>query len=188
MQKLDYVKVILIVILAVSSLALLLLPQTSSGIGLTFLNEEPKESSVLQPVVYIAGAINKPGVYTVDAQQRLAEVVTMAGGFSENVDKSFVNQELNLAEVVKDGEHYFVPALQADQAKVDESDKTVSGLALLDLNSATVNELQELPGIGVATAENIVQARPFTEVSDLLDVSGIGEAKLKQLEELVTVE
>ena len=118
----------------------------------------------------IAGAVRTPGVYTLPWGSRMEALIGAAGGFSASAEKTLVN----LAAPLDTGDAVFVPSAQTEQ-----------GEPRVSINSATLAELDTLPGVGPATAQKIVAARPFNEVDDLLNVSGIGPATLEKLRPLV---
>ncbi|HEX3033433.1 MAG TPA: helix-hairpin-helix domain-containing protein [Bacillota bacterium] len=163
-----------------------------------------------QIAVYIVGAVNKPGVYYLPEGSRLHQLVEMAGAKGEAA-LSWVN----LAQVLADGEQWVIPTLKEVQAAgngsgsapgggrsswADAADHSVSGAAsappasaggLININTATPEQLQQLPGIGPAYAERILEYRetngPFKSIQDLTKVSGIGAKRLAQLEGRVTI-
>ncbi len=118
----------------------------------------------------IAGAVRTPGVYTLPWGSRMDTLIEAAGGFTASAEKTLVN----LAAPLDTGDTIFVPTVQTEQ-----------GETRVSINSATIAELDTLPGVGPATAQKIVAARPFNEVDDLLNVSGIGPATLQKLRPLV---
>ena len=142
-------------------------------------------------VVYVAGAVAVPGVYTLDNPARVTDAVTAAGGVVVGADLDVVN----LAATVHDGERVYVPkvggtvppVVGADVAVVDNT----TPIGPVNVNSATAEELDVLPGVGPTTAAAIVTHRqqhgPFQTVEQLADVRGIGPAKLDALRGLVTV-
>lgn len=137
-------------------------------------------------VVHAAGAVVHPGVYRVQAGARVVDVIDAAGGPAPDAD---VNR-LNLAALVADGSQVYVPRVgEAAPAPVGGAATAPSGP--LDLNTATLEQLDALPGVGPATAKAIITERErrggFRAVDDLLDVRGIGPAKLDALRDLVTV-
>ena len=146
-------------------------------------------------VVHVVGAVAAPGVQRLPAGARVVDAVTAAGGAAADADLTRVN----LAAVLVDGQQVVIlrpgelpppgvgPVTGGGAGAVDPA----SGETLVNLNTASPTELEELPGVGPATAEAIVSHRdqqgPFASVDDLLDVRGIGEAKLEQLRAHATV-
>jgi competence protein ComEA len=141
-------------------------------------------------VVYVAGAVAAPGVYTLDAAARVTDAVAAAGGAALDADLGVVN----LAALVVDGERIYVPKVGETVPAVIGSagavDDTTSA-GPVNVNSATADQLDVLPGVGPTTAAAIVAHReqhgPFQTVEQLGDVRGIGPVKLDALRGLVTV-
>ncbi|WIY02071.1 ComEA family DNA-binding protein [Amycolatopsis mongoliensis] len=133
-------------------------------------------------VVSVIGRVRSPGLVTVVQGARVADVLRAAGGADPGADLS----ALNLARRVTDGEQLAVgiPAPAAAAAGAAAG-------AEVDLNSASTDQLDTLPGVGEVTAQRIVQWRTehggFTKVEQLRDVPGIGESKFEKLREQVTV-
>jgi len=146
-------------------------------------------------VVHVAGAVASPGVVTVRAGGRVADAVAAAGGLRPDADANRVN----LAAPLEDGSRVYVPVVGEERepevlaAEPPPGREGEPGAATgpVDVNRATAEELQRLPGIGPATAAAIVAHReangPFRSVDQLDDVRGIGPAKLEQLRSLVVV-
>ena len=161
--------------------------------------------------VQVSGAVLEPGIYDVPASCRVEEAIAAAGGLTENAD----SERVNLVRKVRDGMQIRVPVQKAArtsrtqrknaQAKsgLGESttkkssstragtEKNNSAVQIVRINSAGVSELQQLPGIGPALAQRIVETRNsgrFTSVEDLLRVPGIGKAKLAKLRDYVEVD
>lgn len=143
-------------------------------------------------VVHVAGAVARPGVYELAAGARVVDAVEAAGGLTSGADGT----RLNLAAPLSDGERVYVPAVGEvpPPAVGPAGSGGGSGAASagpVDLNRADEAALDALPGVGPATAAAIVEHRSrigrFTSVDQLLDVRGIGEAKLEALRDLVTV-
>jgi competence protein ComEA len=140
-------------------------------------------------VAHAAGAVVHPGVYELRAGARVTDLIDAAGGPTAEADVD----RLNLAALVTDGERVYVPrlgeAVPALDAGASGGDDAAAGP--LDLNTATLDQLDELPGIGPATAKAIIDEREtrggIRSVDDLLDVRGIGPAKLDAIRDLVTV-
>lgn len=137
-------------------------------------------------VVHVAGAVVAPGVYELEPGTRVIDAVTAAGGVTPDADLDRVN----LAAPVVDGARIYIPRIGEAVVEAVGSGGTTSA-GPVDLNTASADELDALPGIGPATAAAIIEHRdrhgPFRSVEDLLDVPGIGEAKLAALRDLVAV-
>ncbi len=134
--------------------------------------------------VYVTGAVVMPGVYSLRKGARLHELVEAARGARSDADLGAIN----LAARVQDEDHWHIPARgEVQEARSTASQASPSGR--IDLNSATVEQLRSLPNIGEVRAQAIVAFRdtrgPFTEVDDLLLVSGIGPETVAALRDLV---
>jgi competence protein ComEA len=133
-------------------------------------------------VVHVVGAVRRPGLFRLVEGSRVADAVARAGGPTPKAELSAVN----LAAPLADGQQVAVPVRGAAAAGGAGS----AAGTKVSLGAATVEQLDELPGIGPVTAEKIVDWRaahgPFRSVEDLDDVPGIGPARIEQLRELVT--
>jgi competence protein ComEA len=141
-------------------------------------------------VVYVAGAVARPGVYPVGGGARVADAVGAAGGTTPDADLD----PLNLAARLSDGDRVFVPRKGQTPPPVlgpgPAGDGSTSS-GPVNLNTATAEQLDALSGVGPATAHAIITWRQqhgrFRSVQDLLQVRGIGPAKLEALRDQVTV-
>jgi competence protein ComEA len=158
----------------------------------------PGSTTLVALVVHAAGAVQQPGVHRVPNGARVADVLAAAGGPSPDADVD----RLNLAAVVSDGQRLYVPRVgesappvavgpEGSAAATGAGGATGGPAVPLDLNQATETELDVLPGVGPSTAAAIVAHReangPFRRVDDLLEVRGIGPAKLEALRDLVRI-
>lgn len=161
--------------------------------------------------VQVSGAVLEPGIYDLPASCRVEEAISAAGGLTENAD----SERVNLVRKVRDGMQIRVPVKKAGRtsrtqrksaqaksglgesaSKKYGSAKAGSGrnnsmMQNVRINSASARELQQLPGIGPALAQRIVDIRSrgrFASVEDLLRVPGIGKAKLAKLRDYVEVD
>lgn len=145
----------------------------------------------VQPVVAAAGAVVSPGLYRLAVGARVADVLNAAGGPTPDADVD----QLNLAMKVSDGDRVYVPRKgEAPPPVVGVGGGATAGAASdapVNLNTATVEQLDALPGVGPATAQAIIDYRKqhgrFRSVQDLLEVEGIGPAKLEKLRPRVKV-
>jgi competence protein ComEA len=156
---------------------------------------EQSEGPTSRALVHAAGAVMRPGVYQVDSGARVADVVEAAGGPATDADL----QQLNLAAKIADAERVYVPRrgeVPPTPVGAGTGDAAAGGpggpaAAPVNLNTATADQLEALPGVGPATAQAILDYRKehgrFKNVDELLDVRGIGEAKLAALRPKVRV-
>lgn len=135
--------------------------------------------------VYVCGSVNSPGVYECSDDLLIYEVIEMAGGFSEDADRTYIN----LADSVKDGQKLYVPklgeVLPQEQAGGIEAAK-------ININTATSQQLMTLPGIGESRAKDIIDYRQkngkFKSISDIKKISGIKDAAFDKIKDLICVE
>ncbi|MEO8468069.1 MAG: ComEA family DNA-binding protein [Chloroflexota bacterium] len=150
-------------------------------------------------VIDVAGAVVDPGLYRLPTDARVADAIAIAGGYGPRVDARRVAQELNLAALLTDGQHLLVPSrddvLPVDGGSGSSGASSDAGGGqstggLIDLNRATVAELDALPGIGPVTAAKIISSREterFVKVDDLRDRKLVGQKTFDGLRDLVTV-
>lgn len=135
--------------------------------------------------VHVVGAVRRPGLFRLTDGTRVADAVARAGGPTRRADLSAVN----LAAPLVDGQQVIVPRRGPGGTQAALAGAAATG-AKVSLANATVEQLDELPGIGPVTAQKIVDWRtthgPFRSVDDLDDVPGIGPARIEQLRDLVT--
>jgi competence protein ComEA len=148
----------------------------------------PRPTSTPAPWrVYVTGAVLHPGVVQLSANARVEDAVQAAGGCSSEADL----ERINLAAQLYDGEHLRVPAVGDELPAVVLDDKPSGTSQRIDINTATAEELDTLPGVGEVTAAKIIEYRqqhgPFQTVEAIMDVPGIGEAKFDAMRELITV-
>lgn len=164
------------------------LPALDSGMALGAQSTPPTQTPTpTLVVVHVAGAVRSPGLIQTTAAARVADAIAAAGGAAPDAELD----RINLAAPVADGQQIYVPvageALPPSASPAAGTDPT----GPVDINTATAQQLDSLPGVGPTTAANIVAHRdangPFANVSALEDVPGIGPAKLAQLRDLVTV-
>lgn len=169
-------------------------PSTASATSAGGPSPSPvSASSAATVVVDVAGKVRRPGVYTLRQGARVYEALRAAGGVRPRAN----TLSLNLAAVLQDGQQIVVGAPGA--AVPAPATATAGGgtggpagpAPLIDLNTATLDQLESLPGVGPVLGQNILDWRAahqqFTSVDQLGDVTGIGDVRLRQLRPLVTV-
>jgi competence protein ComEA len=140
-------------------------------------------------IVDVVGKVRRPGIVTVPKGSRVYQAIEAAGGLKGRVDTA----TLNMARVLTDGEQILVgiEPVAAPAGSAGASSGTPGSTGKVNLNTATAEQLDSLPGVGPVTAQAILSWRDengaFGSVDDLLDVRGIGDATLAELRDLVTV-
>ncbi len=175
---------------------------------LVFVSRAPSGSPItLQPAptdapiaIHVIGAVPRPGLYEFPEGVRVQDAIDAAGGLlaEANVDA------LNLAALLEDGQQLNIPYKAGSEPVVDPfaldlpSSATATPLAnpdieLININTATLEELDSLPGIGPTTAQKILEYRapdangPFATIEDIMNVSGIGPSTFEDIKDLITV-
>ena len=159
-------------------------PPAARPVAVTRVAAEPPASRE-RVVVHVVGAVRRPGLYELPENERVADAVERAGGPTPKADLTLVN----LAAPIADGTQIVVPA-RALQGGAAAGAAASPASGPISLNSATVEQLDELPGVGPVTAQKIVDYREqngaFRSVDDLDAVPGIGPSRLEELRPLVT--
>ena len=165
--------------------------ETADAAEETEYSGESEESSVQPQVIFvdIGGAVEEPGVYEVAKDTRLFEVIEMAGGLSEDADPDHVNR----ASFVEDGQKIIIPVkgsdLSGEQSSAAEASADVNN-GLVNINTASADELKTLNGIGDVMAERIVEYRTstaFKSKEDIMSVDGIGSKTYEKIKDDITV-
>lgn len=146
----------------------------------------------------VSGAVTAPNVYTLAWGSVVADAIAAAGGAAPDADLDRINKAVELADgmqvyVPHKAETPSLPPVSTSQAAARPTSPpvraamTVAVVGRININTATLAELDTLPGVGPKTAQLIVDGRPYAQVDDLLKVKGIGPATLAKLRDLVTV-
>jgi len=142
--------------------------------------------------VYVSGAVQAPDVYELPADSIVKDAIAAAGGATEEADLEAVNLALPLS----DGAQVYVPRRQENRPPPPPISTPIPWTvpssaprpaAKVNINTATAEELDALPGIGPAMAQRIIEGRPYGRIEDLMRVKGIGEATFEKLRDLITV-
>jgi competence protein ComEA len=171
------------------------------GVGLLLLlTGKPRGEAVqlLPPptpapvLVHVAGAVSEPGLYSLPHGARVKDAVDLAGGLAEGADSNLIN----LAKPVSDGMQIWVPSVNVDQ--IDSNDAAINQQAQnqgqptrqININTASQDELESLSGIGPVIAGAIIQYRQehgaFNEISEIINVSGIGPVVFEKIKPFIT--
>lgn len=175
---------IIILLVIVFSIISIIIQNVNSKEAISVNDEELEKNKYEGKIaVYITGEVKNPGVYYVDEGSRLEALIEICGGLNEDADVS----ELNLAEKLNDADKIDVPKIIVN-AQEDEEENNDSGL--ININTASKEELKTLNGIGDTLADNIINYRKnskFETIEDLLNVNGIGQSKYNAIKEYICV-
>ncbi len=166
-------------------------PETAALPGLTSLGSTGTSGSASPTgtlVVDVEGAVARPGIIELPAGSRVADALRLAGGYTDTTDLAAAAATLNLAAPLTDGAQVLVPAIGANPA--GGSVAPGGGGGLVDLNSATPEELDALPGIGPVTVQKIVAARterPFATLEEAVEREVLNNGQLEKIRDLATV-
>ena len=151
-----------------------------------------ESSNSTKIVVDIEGAVISPGVFEVSADSRVKDVLVKAGGLSSDADRAWVSKNLNLANKVKDGGKIYVPKV----GEVVESSKSRKGSegsggsigsndGSININTASIEELDTLSGIGPVTAQKIIDGRPYGSVEEILERKVVSSGVFEKIKESI---
>jgi len=179
------------------------------GIGVLFLTrqkqpiqiEHAEENSILADisdvaekiVVDIAGAVNLPDVYELPEGSRLKEAIERAGGFADDADSEYIAKNLNMAQVLEDGEKIYIPKKGEDavgpeiESKIGQGSVAGEITGKININTASSSQLETLPGVGPVRAKQIIEGRPYKSIEEVKKVSGIGTKTFEKLKDKITV-
>ncbi|MBP9817433.1 helix-hairpin-helix domain-containing protein [Candidatus Shapirobacteria bacterium] len=162
---------------------------TPTGVGPT---------KIVQLTVEVAGEVIKPAVYKLSAGSRINDALILAGGLAAKADREWVERNINKAEILKDGEKIYIPEkIQTLNSKAQIIEKTTTSNILgvkteiISLNTATVEDLDTLSGIGPALAQRIIDYREknggFKNIEEIKLVSGIGDKVFEKIKDKLSL-
>lgn len=144
-------------------------------------------------VVHIEGEVTSPGVYELDKDMRVFDVIEAAGGLLETANR----KKINLAKKIVDEEYIYIPNESDENIEIQNTPNPLittninQNGSLVNINNASMTELNSLPGIGEVLANRIIEYRSekgdFKSVEELKNVSGIGDKKFSEIKDKITV-
>lgn len=187
-----YFNIFLNLIVFISGLIGLVLFVDELGFINTYANiQEVSENQITQIhpndedlFIDIQGEVVSPGVYKFKVGEKILDAINYAGGLKESADSNYIANCFNLAEKLKDQQKIIIPAKNANKtcgSNISNQNSTKK----ISLNNSSLTELDSLPGIGPSTAQKIIDARPYSHINDLKEVSGIGESTFNNIKDLI---
>lgn len=144
-------------------------------------------------MVDIEGAVEKPGVYELSFGSRLNDLLILAGGFSAKADRSWTELNLNKAQKLKDGDKVYIPIEgdrvkgESSSAKATEDKDGVMVSSKININSANLNELDTLWGVGLVVGQKIIDNRPYQKIEDLVNKKILSQATFQKIAGQISV-
>lgn len=140
--------------------------------------------------VDVEGAVMRPGVYVLQSNARVQDAIVAAGGLSGTADRQIIAQRVNLAAKLSDGMKIYLPDTSGPAQQAGGSaapDFLGAQVHLIDINQASAEELDSLPGIGPVTASKIIGGRPYSAVADLVSKKIISQSVYDKIKDSVSV-
>ena len=188
-NKYKYLWIIIIIIFTIVGVIVYNIIQNNTENEYNFEENEVIETIVKKEEktkikIHISGEVLNPGVIEIDEGSRIIDAVNLAGGLTEEADLS----KINLAYILEDAMKINIPNINDEQEILEEE---TSGKIMVNINTANVEELQKISGIGLSTAQKIVQYRKehgkFTEIEEIKNVTGVGESKFEKIKNNIYV-
>lgn len=164
----------------------------SSGImSRTFSKQKPFSSQPNSPPpkikVDVSGAVQTPGVYVLDPGARVEDALRAAGGISNQADPEKLSKTINLAQSLIDGMKIYIPSVDDPQGGVVAGISTEGTSAMVNINSASLDELDKLPGVGLITAQKVVDNRPYQRAEELLSKRVVSKTVFEKIKGLISI-
>ena len=139
--------------------------------------------------VDVAGAVTKPGVYTLPQGARVGDALVAAGGLAAAADREWVAATLNLASLVTDGEKIYIPARQQVSESADQqaSEPMSQKSVKININTASTSELDTLWGVGQARAAAVIAGRPYANTAELVSKGGVPQNVYDKIKDQIAV-
>ena len=166
---------------------IVLLETDSSSENIVFESETQDASSQKeQPeiVVDIQGAVINPGVYKLPLDSRVQDGLVASGGLQQRADRTFVSKNLNLAAKLADGTKLYIPFQEEVLPSIQGASSTTNRI---NINTASLSELEALPRIGQITAQKIINNRPYGSIEELVQKKAVGQSVFDQIKESISV-
>lgn len=153
------------------------------------LASEQGGKSVGEIVVDVEGEVEKPGIYKLASGSRIGDALVVAGGLAANADREWVAATLNLAQRIEDGEKIYIPDKSVSQQISNSAGQVVSVSAnsKMNLNTASVSELDSLEGIGEARAKAIIDNRPYSKPEEIVVKAKIPQSVYDKIKDSISV-
>ena len=134
-------------------------------------------------VVDISGAVEQAGVYLVPYDSRISNVLITAGGLSPKADRKYISRYINLAQRVTDGMKIYIPF----ENEIASNPVTQLNNNTININSASISELDSLPGIGITSANKIISGRPYGNIAELVSKKIVSASVYEKIKDKISI-
>lgn len=163
----------------------------SAEAGRTNMTDKTNGTDSQTIFVDVSGEVVKPGLYELQQEARIADALEKAGGMTESADRDYVSQTVNLAQKLEDGSKLFIPSKTSQvlgkQTTGSGQDAYHSSSSTVNINKASVQELDKLPGIGAVRAQKIIDGRPYSEKRDLVTKKAVTQKIYEDIEGMISL-
>lgn len=150
---------------------------------------QPQQTSPFEAKVDVSGEVRSPGVYALSGSARVEDALKAAGGVTESADPAYLSKTVNLAQRVSDGMKIYVPRISeaGPSAVVAQSGGDVAGVqtSMVNINAASLSELEKLPGVGEVTAQKIIDGRPYGGIEELFTKKAVNRSVYEKIKDKV---
>ena len=153
-----------------------------SQVQVEVIKRETTSETDKKLIIDVGGAVTTPGVYELPQNSRIKDALIIAGGLSEKADRDYVQKNINLAEIIKDGQKIFIPFI-GKSGQVAGYVEANSELDKININTATLQDLDTLKGIGATRAKSIIDGRPYKSVEDLVTKKIVSQSILDSIKD-----
>lgn len=150
-------------------------------------SDSPAAQNTPEIFVDVAGAVVRPGLYSLPSTARVADAIEKAGGMTAEADLDYIAKVLNKAQLVTDGQKVFIPLKNQAIAGSDTEGPVAASSELININTASAAELDSLPGVGEVTAEKIIANRPYSSIEELKSKKSVTSATFEKIKDSVAI-
>ncbi len=166
--------------------------QSQEVLGNSTVENSPESSASLKIEIDVSGEVVNPGVYELDFGSRVEDALQKAGGITDNADKNWVDKNINKAAKLTDGQKIYIPSLQQSNNDIASSNEQNSSVAQsesgqININTASLGELESLEGIGQVYGQKIIDNRPYSAVEELLSKSVLKQSEYNKIKDRLIV-
>lgn len=197
--------IILTIAIFISVISLIIFLNSSSQKEEIKISETKNQiTSVKKIFVDISGSVNKPGLYQLNNNSRIKEAIDKAGGLSDDADKGYFNRNFNLARFLSDQEKIYIPSVwEVQNGYFIENPQTLNYIQpinqqsivfnsdsrqnLININQASLDELDTLPGISKVLGQKIIDNRPYQSLEDLINKKVINKSVFEKIKDLISL-